>query len=88
MMLTFELDNDGSLEIFFDHEGRDRLIELIRMCEEPGDHQHLWVLPDNVLEMTPGRFLKDSKPFTYVELGIPGPTMKLILDEERTSADE
>ena len=44
MMLTFELQKDSeSLEIFFDAEGRDRLIELISNCNKSGDHFHLFL---------------------------------------------
>lgn len=85
MILTFELDEQCSLSIFFDQEGRDRLAELVSMCEKPGDHEHLWVLPGNVEEMTPGRFLKGSKPITDVTLGMPGPGMTLIADETEES---
>jgi hypothetical protein len=82
MILTFELDKYGGLHVFFDHEGRDRLMELLSMCDEPGDHQHMWVMPDNVIEMTPGKFFKDSKAVTEVTLGMPGPGLTLILDED------
>jgi len=82
VILTFEIDKRGGLDVFFDHEGRDRLIELLSMCDRPGDHQHMWVLPGNTLEMTPGRYLEDSKPIHDVTLGIPGGSMTLITEED------
>jgi len=43
MILTFEVDKQArSLDIHFDEDGRDRLISLLAMCKERGDHQHLF----------------------------------------------
>ena len=41
-MLTFEYnDSDGTLEVFFDAEGKELLVGVLQKIKEPGDHNHL-----------------------------------------------
>ena len=45
MILTFEVENTD-LEIHFDAEGRDRLIEILTSLEKSGDHYHLFKIDE------------------------------------------
>lgn len=41
-MLTFEYTESGTLEIYFDLDGRNLLLNSLRNIQEPGDHDHLF----------------------------------------------
>jgi hypothetical protein len=73
MILTFEVSEDReSLNIFFDEEGRDQLIQRLSDCTEPGDHYHL--MPEGAsvpgFAVTTKRFLRDTKAVPWVDVGL------------------
>jgi hypothetical protein len=42
MMLTFEYNpRAGTIEVFFDEEGKALLLKSIASIDNPGDHEHL-----------------------------------------------
>jgi len=82
VILTLELDKSGEcLDVFFDEEGRDYLVDILSGLREPGDHYHLIPEAEDVAEMT-HRFTQDGKIIGVVTLGLPSAGMKPIKEHE------
>ena len=71
-MLTFEYnENDATLEVFFDAQGRRQLISVLERIQAPGDHEHLMTPSWSGYELSEKVHSKDNKYLNMVTLGMP-----------------
>jgi hypothetical protein len=68
--LSFELTKEGTLEVFFDVEGRNLLIRSLQRMQEPGDHDHLMTPAWGSHELSEETH-HDNRLIHMVTLGIP-----------------
>ena len=73
MVLTFELDKSGKmLHVFFDSEGKEKLLEALSRVSKEGQHHHVMRIPGvNAASsdmMTNHQFDQGSRPLDEVTL--------------------
>ena len=74
-MLSFEYNSkDGTLEIFFDAEGKAQLIASLESIVKPGDHDHLMTPAWSGYELSEEVHREGNTPIHMVTLGIPRKT--------------
>lgn len=78
MQLLFEMKESEafgkSLNVYFDKEGRDILIQLLSEMTEPGDHTHLIGPRFGGIEISGQAHDPNAEVVEFVTLGIPGQT--------------
>ena len=75
-MLTFELTEDKTIEVFFDEEGRERLAACLRRIHLPGDHEHLMTEAWGAGELSERAHSTTNKIIHLVMLGMTGGTIQ------------
>lgn len=71
-MLSFEYNaKDGTLEIFFDAEGKAQLLTSIERIAKPGDHEHLMTPAWSGYELSEEVHREANTLINMVTLGIP-----------------
>ena len=73
-MLSFEYDaKNGTLEIFFDEEGKSLLLTSIEKVVRPGDHDHLMTPSWSGYELSEEVHHEKNTLINMVTLGMPQP---------------
>ena len=71
-MLSFEYDSkNNTLEIFFDADGKARLLASLERLVKPGDHEHLMTPSWSGSELSEERHGAENTLIHMVTLGVP-----------------